>query len=106
MRRTKIDPSVVDDVVFIGSYNLSRSGEENAENVLEIEDGELADRMAGWIDEVRALGFEERFVRMWEFYLCYCEGGFSERSISAVHLLLARSGNRRAQYLPEPGVYA
>ena len=58
------------------------------------------------LEQVRQLGYDERFVRMWEFYLCYCEGGFSERSISAVHLLLARSGNRRAQYLPEPGVYA
>lgn len=46
--------SVVDDVVFIGSYNLSRSGEENAENVLEIEDAALADAVAAWIDSVRA----------------------------------------------------
>jgi len=46
--------SVVDDVVFVGSYNLSRSGEENAENVLEIEDPALADRIAAWIDVVRA----------------------------------------------------
>ena len=45
--------SVIDDVVFIGSYNLSRAGEENAENVLEIEDAALADRVAAWIDEVR-----------------------------------------------------
>jgi phosphatidylserine/phosphatidylglycerophosphate/cardiolipin synthase-like enzyme len=46
--------SVIDDVVFVGSYNLSRSGEENAENVLEIEDAALADRIAAWIDVVRA----------------------------------------------------
>ena len=46
--------SVIDDVVFIGSYNLSRSGEENAENVIEIEDAALADRVAAWIDGVRA----------------------------------------------------
>ena len=52
------------------------------------------------LDQVRALGYDERFVRMWEFYLCYCEGGFIERSISDVHLLFGRSGNRRDQYLP------
>jgi len=52
------------------------------------------------IDEVRALGYDERFVRMWEFYLCYCEGGFVERSISDVQLLFARSGNRRNEFLP------
>jgi phosphatidylserine/phosphatidylglycerophosphate/cardiolipin synthase-like enzyme len=46
--------TVVDDVVFTGSYNLSRSGEQNAENVLEIEDAELAERLAGYVDEVRA----------------------------------------------------
>ncbi|WP_374603240.1 class I SAM-dependent methyltransferase [Arenimonas sp.] len=54
------------------------------------------------LDEVRALGYDERFIRMWEFYLCYCEGGFRERSIGDVHLLLARPGNRREQYLPAP----
>ena len=45
--------TVIDDAVFAGSYNLSRSGEENAENVLEIEDRVLADRVAAWIDDVR-----------------------------------------------------
>ncbi len=49
---------------------------------------------------MRALGYDERFIRMWEFYLCYCEGGFLERSIGDVQLLFARPENRRAQYLP------
>lgn len=59
-------------------------------------------RFMARLDEVRALGYDERFIRMWEFYLAYCEGGFLERSIGDVHLLLARPGNRRAQYLPAP----
>ena len=46
--------TVVDDTVFLGSFNLSRSGEKNAENVLEIEDAELAERLADYADEVRA----------------------------------------------------
>ena len=46
--------TVVDDVLFAGSFNLSRSGEQNAENVLEIEDPALADRLAAFVDEVRA----------------------------------------------------
>jgi len=46
--------TVVDDVAFAGSFNLSRSGEQNAENVLELEDPALADRLAAFIDEVRA----------------------------------------------------
>jgi phosphatidylserine/phosphatidylglycerophosphate/cardiolipin synthase-like enzyme len=46
--------TVADDTVFVGSFNLSRSGETNAENVLEIADPALAEQMAEWIDEVRA----------------------------------------------------
>ena len=45
--------TVADDVVFLGSFNLSRSGERNAENVLEVEDAELANRLADYIDGVR-----------------------------------------------------
>jgi cyclopropane-fatty-acyl-phospholipid synthase len=59
-------------------------------------------RFLSKLDQVRALGYDERFIRMWEFYLCYCEGGFIERSIGDVHLLFARPGNRRPQYLPAP----
>jgi phosphatidylserine/phosphatidylglycerophosphate/cardiolipin synthase-like enzyme len=46
--------TVADDTVFTGSFNLSRSGEMNAENVLELTDPELADRLAAYVDEVRA----------------------------------------------------
>jgi phosphatidylserine/phosphatidylglycerophosphate/cardiolipin synthase-like enzyme len=46
--------TVADDTVFIGSFNLSHSGETNAENVLEIEDAALAERMAGFVDSIRA----------------------------------------------------
>jgi phosphatidylserine/phosphatidylglycerophosphate/cardiolipin synthase-like enzyme len=45
--------TVCDDTVFAGSFNLSHSGEENAENVLEIEDAALADRLAAFVDSVR-----------------------------------------------------
>ena len=45
---------VCDDTVFVGSFNLSRSGERNAENVLEIQDAEVADRLAAFVDDVRA----------------------------------------------------
>lgn len=48
------------------------------------------------IAAVRQLGYSEEFIRMWEFYLCYCEGGFAERALGDVHLLLAKPQNRRA----------
>ena len=47
--------TVADDRVFLGSFNLSHSGEQNAENVLEIADAELADRLAAQIDAWREL---------------------------------------------------
>jgi len=46
--------TVADDVVFVGSFNLSHSGEQNAEDMLEIHDTQLADRLAAYVDEVRA----------------------------------------------------
>jgi phosphatidylserine/phosphatidylglycerophosphate/cardiolipin synthase-like enzyme len=46
--------TVADDTVFVGSFNLSHSGELNAENVLEIADAALADRLAAFVDQVRA----------------------------------------------------
>ena len=44
---------VADDVSFVGSFNFSRSGERNAENVLEIHDAAIADRLAVFVDEIR-----------------------------------------------------
>ena len=46
---------VADDVSFVGSFNLSRSGELNAENVLELRDPALSDRLAAFVDEIRSL---------------------------------------------------
>jgi phosphatidylserine/phosphatidylglycerophosphate/cardiolipin synthase-like enzyme len=46
---------VCDDVSFVGSFNFSRSGERNAENVLEIRDAAIADRLAAFVDEIRHL---------------------------------------------------
>jgi cyclopropane-fatty-acyl-phospholipid synthase len=57
-------------------------------------------RFMARLDAVRGLGYPERFIRMWEFYLAYCEGGFIERSIGDVHLLLTRPGCRRGEWLP------
>jgi cyclopropane-fatty-acyl-phospholipid synthase len=55
------------------------------------------------IDAVRALGYPEAFIRMWIFYLCYCEGGFEERVIGDAQVLLAKPLNRSAPVLPPLG---
>ncbi len=49
------------------------------------------DRFADRRDEIRALGFDEPFCRLWHYYLCYCAGAFRARYISDVQLLLVKS---------------
>jgi cyclopropane-fatty-acyl-phospholipid synthase len=44
---------------------------------------------------LRNKGYDETFKRLWEYYLCYCEGGFLERSISVVHEVATRPRNRQ-----------
>jgi phosphatidylserine/phosphatidylglycerophosphate/cardiolipin synthase-like enzyme len=46
---------VADDTAFVGSFNFSRSGEQNAENVLEIRDAEIARHLAAYVDDLREL---------------------------------------------------
>lgn len=46
------------------------------------------------IAAVKALGYSDTFIRMWDFYLSYCEGGFAECALGDVHLLLAKPGYR------------
>ena len=43
--------------------------------------------------EVRALGFDERFIRKWNYYLCYCEAAFAQRNISVVQAIYTRPNN-------------
>jgi cyclopropane-fatty-acyl-phospholipid synthase len=52
------------------------------------------------ISQVRSLGYPEEFIRMWELYLCYCEGGFHERVIGDVQMLLTKPLCRREPILP------
>ena len=42
------------------------------------------------IDRVRAMGYSERFIRMWEYYFCYCEGSFTERYIGDVQMIFTK----------------
>jgi cyclopropane-fatty-acyl-phospholipid synthase len=53
-------------------------------------------RMFENLPRMRTLGLDDRFLRMWEFYLCYCEGGFDERSIGLMQAVLEKPGTRRA----------
>ncbi|MDC8805291.1 cyclopropane-fatty-acyl-phospholipid synthase [Halomonas pacifica] len=63
---------------------------------------EWRQRFEANLKRVRALGYDERFIRMWRYYLCYCEGGFLERSIGTCHLLLAKPEARPAPLVGQP----
>ena len=59
--------------------------------------GHYARTLRAWLDafknsdsQVSQLGYSDTFKRMWEFYLCYCEGGFAERAIGVSHLVYAK----------------
>ena len=52
-------------------------------------------RFLGSLGEVRALGFDDRFIRMWGFYLAVCEATFLERHTGVVQMLLVKNASRR-----------
>ncbi|WP_088744161.1 cyclopropane-fatty-acyl-phospholipid synthase family protein [Cobetia sp. QF-1] len=75
-------------------------------NLLQLEDIGLhyaatlkawGERFESRLGEVYAQGYDERFVRMWRYYLAYCEGGFRERTIGTCQLLMGGPGARPAQ---------
>lgn len=51
------------------------------------------------IEQVKQQGYPQEFINMWEFYLCYCEGGFEERVIGDVQLLLSKPESRDEVWL-------
>lgn len=80
---------------------LAIVGNDTDMNLLHMEDFGLhyARTLRLWHDNFRhahgyltELGYDDYFLRLWEFYLCYCEGGFLERTIGTAQLLLAKPG--------------
>jgi cyclopropane-fatty-acyl-phospholipid synthase len=86
--------------VEVISSHLRKDTDMQAIHLRDITD-DYADTLAHWrerffkhIDEVRQQGFDSHFERMWEFYLCYCEGAFRERVIGTVQMTFAKPGYR------------
>ncbi|MBK5095043.1 MAG: class I SAM-dependent methyltransferase, partial [Deltaproteobacteria bacterium] len=61
---------------------------------------EWRDRFLARREEARALGYPESFLRMWEYYLCYCEGSFEERYNGNVQIVFTKPQCRREPILP------
>jgi cyclopropane-fatty-acyl-phospholipid synthase len=91
---TRISRSLA-DVTDLRLVHLEDIGPHYARTLRHWRGRFLANRAA-----VTALGFDESFIRMWEFYLAYCEGGFAERYLSDVQMLMAKPLNRREPILP------
>jgi len=81
-RATKLGPTHLEDIGMHYAYTLA----------------DWRHRFHANVDRVRELGFDENFVRMWDYYLAYCEGAFRERYISAVQLVMAKPSSSRELY--------
>ena len=91
------------------SVLLDTASRQTALNLVHMEDfgQDYARTLRHWRDNLNRsrsalleLGYDETFQRLWEFYLCYCQGGFEERQIGVAQLLWAGPTARRA---PLPG---
>jgi len=89
------------------SRMLDIIGQDTDMNLMHMEDigQHYARTLRLWHDNLlhnrnalEALGYDENFFRLWEFYLCYCEGGFIERSVGTAQLLLAKPAARPKAY--------
>ena len=76
------------DMVMVGMQEI---GPDYARTL-----GEWRQRFMSKLDRVRELGFDDSFIRMWEYYLCYCQGGFEERIIGTSQMLFAKPAWRSA----------
>lgn len=90
------------------SHILNSIKEKTEMNIFHIEDitPHYARTLKEWrlsflrnIDRIRKLGFSEQFLKMWEYYFSYCEGGFRERSIGNLQMTFIKPGNRREPIL-------
>jgi len=68
-------------------------------SLIDLDDFTVSHNPIDRIEEVVSLGYSSEFIRMWQYYLCYCEGGFLERVIGNLQLIASRPFNRAAPYL-------
>ncbi len=95
------------DLVSLGAVSSSAS-EAGAMRLTHWEDitPHYAETLRRWrkrmfenITAIRSVGLDERFIRMWEYYLCYCEGGFEERAIGVAQAVFEKADSRRPSLL-------
>jgi cyclopropane-fatty-acyl-phospholipid synthase len=113
-------PSSIRNVDFIKRYifpggqvvslgEMSRCIAEKTDlRIIHLEDitSHYAETLLRWrralherLDDVRALGLDDAFLRMWDFYFCYCSGGFAERAILGNQIVFSKARARREPVL-------
>jgi cyclopropane-fatty-acyl-phospholipid synthase len=107
--RAKLHEDFIRDLIFPGgclpSVTAIMDAVTNATDLMPIDLDDIglhyAETLVRWrasVDEhsveVTSLGFDERFKRLWDMYLCYCEAAFLERHISDVQLVLHKPDYR------------
>jgi cyclopropane-fatty-acyl-phospholipid synthase len=78
--------SIMDSVHTVTDFKLAGVQDITQDYARTLRD--WRERFLAKLNEVRLLGYPEEFIRMWEYYLCYCEGGFTERAINTVQIVL------------------
>ena len=76
-------------------YHLEDIGAHYAETLRQ-----WRERFGANINKIWPMGYEEQFLRMWQYYFCYCEGAFTERAIGNVQVLLVKPECRRNPIVP------
>ncbi len=74
------------DMVITGLHDIGQDYAKTLKHWFERFDAQLSD--------IKRMGYGDDFIRLWQFYLCYCEGAFLERTISTVQLVAAKPGYR------------
>ena len=113
-QRAKTEVDFIKRYIFPGSFIPCVTAIQNA--VTQVSDMKMthmeditphyARTLAAWRerflanrDAIKALGYDDTFIRLWDFYFAYCEGGFAERVIGDVQLMFAKPRNRRTPVL-------
>jgi cyclopropane-fatty-acyl-phospholipid synthase len=107
-------PDFIQRYVFPGSHIpavsalMNATAQETDLTVLHLEDitphyartlREWRQRFLSRVDDVRALGYPDRFLRLWNYYFCYCEAGFEERNVMDIQLVMGRPRSGRTSIL-------
>ncbi|PKG38480.1 SAM-dependent methyltransferase [Psychromonas sp. Urea-02u-13] len=74
------------DMVITGLHDIGQDYAKTLKHWFE--------RFEADLPNIKKMGYGDDFIRLWQFYLCYCEGAFLERMTSTVHLIAAKPGYR------------